>query len=117
MRKTIIGRILLPFAFCFVTAVFFTGCALRPSIIPTSEYDTPEKACREGMKLLDDGKSAEALSRFKRSVGLDPKYQPGYIGLALAYTEGGLYKNAEKKIKKAKKLNKKNPAVYVAWGR
>ena len=117
MKFIVIGKRVMPLFVSLSIAAFFTGCALRPTIIPTSEYDTPEKAYQEGMRLLDEGKFFDAAKKFERALGLDPKYQPAYIGLADVFTEWGIFDKAEKNLKKAKKLNKKNPAVYVAWGR
>ena len=103
-----------------ITAVTFgvCGCAgLKPTIKAISPEDTPRHSYDLGSKALEKGDSAEALRNFQRSIGLDPKYQFGYIGLALAYSAGGDYKNSETNIKKAIRLGDDTPACYVAYGR
>lgn len=102
----------------FSLSLLVAGCAgPKPTIMPQSAVDTPQNAYNQGMKFLEDSKYDEALNSFQRAVGLDPKFEPAYVGLCLAYTGKGDYKSAEKNVKQALSLNKKDPAAYVAYGR
>ncbi|MCX5784889.1 MAG: tetratricopeptide repeat protein [Elusimicrobia bacterium] len=89
----------------------------RPTIKADSPEDTSLRAYSLGNAALEKGDTAEALRDFHRSIGLDPEYQFGYIGLALAHSAQGDYQAAETYINKAIQLNESNPECYVAHGR
>lgn len=113
MRRKFLSYLLL-----FSFSLLIAGCAgPKPTIIPTSAVDTPENAYVQGMKFLETSRYDDALGSFKRAVGLDPKFQSGYVGLCLAYTGKGNYKLAETNVKKALSLDKRDPLAYVAYGR
>ncbi len=95
----------------------FCACAgPRPSIKPVSPDDTPQNSYKQGLNALEAGRADDALTLFQRSVGLDPNYQPGYIGQSLAYAAKRKYTAAAVNVEKALSLND-NPAAHVAYGR
>ncbi|MGE4299019.1 MAG: S-layer homology domain-containing protein [Desulfovibrionaceae bacterium] len=55
---------------------------------PLSPEDTPPNHYLQGMQLIDQGKAAEADTRFARAVELEPGYAPGLAGQALVRALG-----------------------------
>jgi tetratricopeptide (TPR) repeat protein len=109
----------LPAMMAGVLAVAMTlaGCGGAAGLKGEGVADTPEGNYQRGMTLLEKGDLDGAQSAFDRAVALDPKFAPGYEGLALVNMEQGDYKIATKHAKKCISLDKKYGLGYVAYGR
>ena len=110
---------MMPAALACVLALVLVvaGCGGGAGLKSEGVADTPEGNYQRGMSLLKKGDVEGALAAFQRSVGLDPKFAPGYEGMALAQMEGGDLKAAEKSAKKSISLDKKYGLAHVALGR
>ena len=64
------------------------GCSFMsgPSAV---RLDTPARHVANGMTLLDSQKTDAALREFRRALELDATYSPAWVGLGLAYGQGG----------------------------
>ena len=70
-----------------MAALLLAGCGPKGAK-PMSIEDTPPNHYLRGMELIEDGKVAEAQARFDRALELDPKYAPGFAGIALVVAMG-----------------------------
>jgi len=94
----------------FVVSLFlFTFAACAPKVRkPVSELDTPQHHTFSGLKLLDEGKTKEALREFNLALELEPKYSMAHAGVALVAALNADFKGAMESIKKADKYAKSN---------
>lgn len=89
--------------------------------------DTPESHYHQGVRLLDEGDLMDAAHQFEDAILLDAKYAPAYAGQCLVNASQGAkiadpksnerkeyFKKAQKSLSKAKGLDDKNPAVWIA---
>ncbi len=106
----------LPLILTTAVILFFIGCSQK-TIKPESVLDTPGNHYGLGMKMMEKGELAEAWAEFERSVGMDPKYAPGYAGMALVEAMKKNYKEAHKYVEKALYLDNKNRHALIAKGR
>ena len=88
--------------------------------VPVSDLNVPENAQREfdkGRKLLmDEHKSAESISLFRKAIQLAPSYSQAYFLLGTAYMESGKWSDAETSLEKAISFNGKLGPAYLALG-
>lgn len=79
-------RVLLAVFSIMILAVLICSCGpkARP---PVGEMDTPQHHVNVGMKFLEQGNFAGAVTEFDLAISLDPKFSRAYTGkgLALAY--------------------------------
>lgn len=79
-------RVLLAVFSIMIFAVLICSCGpkARP---PVGEMDTPQHHVNVGMKFLEQGNFAGAVTEFDLAISLDPKFSRAYTGkgLALAY--------------------------------
>jgi hypothetical protein len=88
------------------------------------EMDTPPAHYKQGMKYFNDNKTDRAGEEFDLALSLDKKFAPAYAGKALV-TAVQARQNDDKKladladdqIDKAKGLDDKDPAIWIAAGR
>jgi protein O-GlcNAc transferase len=66
-----------------------------------------EVASHSGNSLLKDGKVPEAIVEFQNSIGFDPSYPEGHLGLAEAYERQGKTSDAAVERQKAASLQPK----------
>ena len=93
-------RCLLMLLVCIFIGFLTISCG--PKVVkPVSEMDTPGHHFYNGMKLLDEGKYAEANLSFDRAVALDPKYSKAFVGISLVKAYQGDFKSAGDSIKQA----------------
>lgn len=97
--------------------VLSNGCGPKPTVKPESVLDTPEAHYAQGKRLLEAGKTQEAMFEFQRAKALDPKYALAYEGIGLAYLAWGDAGRAEENMKRAKSLDKQLVPAYVGLGR
>ena len=76
-----IGKLLALFIF-FACALLIVSCAPKERVA-TSQLDTPEHHTYTGLKLIDQGKYADAQREFELAIQLDAKYSKAYTGMAL----------------------------------
>lgn len=93
------------------------SCGPKPTVKPESVLDTPETHYAQGKRLLEKGKTQEAMFEFQRAKALDPKYAPAYEGIGLAYLAWKDARRAEENMKRAKALDKRYVPAYVGLGR
>jgi len=58
------------------------SCAPPPRMA-TSQLDTPDHHFATGMRLLNQGKYADAQREFELAIELNPKYSKAYAGIGL----------------------------------
>ena len=103
----------LPLPFILLFSV--TGCA--PKAVSQSDLDTPEYHYRLGVRNLDSGDYATALTAFQRSVDLDKKFARGWGGLGLTQAHRGNFKEGKRAVDRGVNLASKDPEVRVFRGR
>jgi tetratricopeptide (TPR) repeat protein len=108
-----------------LTALLMFGCAKTRKA--GGQMDTPEVHYEQGMKYYNAGDFKKAEDEFELARTLDFKFAPTYAGLALVAGEKGRvekdkklrkkhFKQAYKHIDKAKDLDKKLVAAWLAHG-
>lgn len=104
------------FLFLSVMVLYgLSGCA--PKAVSQSDLDTPEYHYRLGVRSLDSGDYATALTAFQRSVDLDKKFARGWGGLGLTQAHMGNFKEGKRAVDKGVGLASKDPEVRVFRGR
>ncbi len=93
--------------------VLFFNCAQKPQ----SVMDTPEYHFKAGMRAVDSENFAGARTSFQRSIDLDRKFAPGYVGLGLVSALENNTKEAKLNVNKAVMYAAKNPEVLALAGR
>ncbi len=103
-------------------SVLYTGCSKARKA--GGEMDSPEVHYKQGMKYFNNHEVKKAEEEFNLAQSLDKKYAPAYAGLALTSAEFAkknkskeFAKKAEGYMSKAKGLDKKDPAIWIAHGR
>lgn len=92
-----------------------SGCA--PKAVSQSDLDTPEYHYRLGVRNLDSGNYATALTAFQRSVDLDRKFARGWGGLGLTQAHMGNVREGKRSVDKGVDLASKDPEARVFRGR
>ncbi|MFH0919427.1 MAG: hypothetical protein V1913_03630, partial [Fibrobacterota bacterium] len=116
-----ISLILIPLLFLALCA----GCAKTRKA--GGQMDTPEVHYEQGIKYYNNNDFKKAGDEFELARSLDRKYAPCYAGLALVEAQNGkaatdpdlkekAFDKAEDYIEKAKDLNGKLPAAFIAHG-
>ena len=109
----------------FFALFMFAGCAKTRKA--GGQMDTPDVHYEQGMKYYNAGEFKKAEEEFELARTLDFKYAPCYAGLALVSGEKGKaekdpkarkkhFKQAYKHLDKAKDLDKKLVAAWLAHG-
>jgi tetratricopeptide (TPR) repeat protein len=62
------------------------------------------------------GRTAAAIDKLNKAVGIDPEYFEAYIGLGLLYADEKRYSDAALNFEKAQELDRKNSAVNFYLG-
>jgi len=89
----------------------------RKAIKEESVLDRPDTHYSMGMRLLEQGKIAEANREFERASQLAPDYPEAYAGMALAAAKNHDFKTANKMIDKALGKDSKNVEARIIKGR
>lgn len=111
------------FAILALAIGLIAGCATTRK--PGGHMDTPEAHYKQGMKYWDLEQYDKAEEEFNLAKSLDPKFAPAFAGLALTTAKEAQnasttdeeeegFKEALKLADKAKDLNDKIPAVFIA---
>lgn len=111
------------FVFLAGVLALITGCATTRK--PGGHMDTPEAHYKQGMKYWDLEQFEKAEEEFELAQSLDPKFAPAVAGIALTTAKAAQnatttdeaedgFKEALKLADKAKSLNDKIPAVFIA---
>jgi len=87
------------------------GHAPRPQAV--SPMDSPQTHYDVGMKKLDAGDAPAARTEFARAVELDPKFSPGYGGMAVVAALGGDAEGAAENLQRAKKEARSDPEKII----
>jgi len=97
----------------FAAVMILISCG--PKIrVAESQLDTPEHHKYTGLKLLGDGKYADAQREFDLAIQLDPKYSQGYTGLGLVKIYTGDFDAAWDYLKKGwSKAKNSEDKVFV----
>ncbi|MCP4704021.1 MAG: hypothetical protein GY865_05375, partial [candidate division Zixibacteria bacterium] len=81
------------------------------SALKYSKNNTTALAGRAGARMAK-GEYRSALIDYTTAIDIDSKFYPAHRGAGIAEFKLGDHKNAEKHLKKAKKLNKSDPQLY-----
>ncbi|MBI4633179.1 MAG: hypothetical protein HY742_04750 [Deltaproteobacteria bacterium] len=93
--------------FLMVSAMGISLASCGPKARPsTNQLDTPEHHTFAGIKLLNQGKYADAQREFDLAVQLAPKYSQAHAGMGLVKAYQGDYKGAFASLKNAGKYAK-----------
>lgn len=76
---------------------------------PEAEY---ERLNAEGIRLAQEGKMDQALSTFRRAVGVNPDGYKAYVNIAVAYRKLAMNAEAKEAYQKAIEINPKNGTPY-----
>ena len=106
----------LSLALIALIAVSFAGCG-KKILKPESVLDTPENHYRQGMRLYEREDYKAARMEFDRAVAMDPKFAPGYAGLALIEATNQNFKEAFKLIDKGLGFDGENREALIIKGR
>jgi TonB family protein len=79
-----------------------------------SDARTAEAKQREGVSLLNQGKTDEAIAAFNEAIRLDPNFGQAYIDRCRAYSRANLYAHAVEDCDRAVTLRPTNAGAYVA---
>ncbi|MRR15917.1 MAG: hypothetical protein EG826_05615 [Deltaproteobacteria bacterium] len=93
-----------------VGILWIAGCGQAPRI-PVSQLDTPEHHVFTGMRLLDQGKYADAQREFELALQLDRKYSKAYTGLGLVKTYTADFKGALENLEQGAKYAKADEEI------
>ena len=83
----------------------FAGCAKNP-----------KKDFNEGLRLYEDGQTAEAVGKLEGAVEQDPDDPEAQHALAVAYTDLGRFKKALECYQRASELDLDEPLWQVGLG-
>ncbi|UCH10142.1 MAG: tetratricopeptide repeat protein [Fidelibacterota bacterium] len=108
-------RAKLIFSLSVVVLLGMIGCA--PKAVSQSDLDTPEYHYRLGLRSLNNGDYATALTAFQRSVDLDRKFARGWSGLGLTKAYQKDFEGGEDAVDKGVDLASKDEEVWVFRGR
>jgi tetratricopeptide (TPR) repeat protein len=113
MNRQMKYRSLFMFLVFAAVGALVISCAPKAAK-PVGEMDTPEHHFYTGVKLLDQGKYAEAQTEFDRSIQLAPKFSKAYAGNGLVKAYQGDSKGAFEVMKQALKHAKQDDeTVFV----
>lgn len=90
----------------FILLGLLAGCALLRS--PDSRY------VQEGDRLLNEGRSAEALLSYRQALQANPRSLPALQKLAQLYTDQGRKRQAARLLQRAQNIQQGNSAVSDA---
>ncbi len=93
--------------------VLFFNCSQKPE----SAMDTPEYHFKAGMRAVDSENLSGARTSFQRSVDLDRKFAPGYVGLGLVSALEKNAQDAKQNLNKAEMYAAKDADVLALSGR
>jgi tetratricopeptide (TPR) repeat protein len=86
-----------------ITCMVLLGCG-GSAVRIDGELDSPSQHVITGNQLLEVGKLDGALREFNRSLELDPKYIPAYVGLSDTYGAMGQFNNGLEYLSEAERL-------------
>jgi tetratricopeptide (TPR) repeat protein len=80
-----------------------------PNSVPFSHYNL-------GIALFQKGNIDEAISAYKRTITIDPRYEKAYFSLGYAYARKGMIDKAISDFKQALSLNPRHAEAHYALG-
>ena len=110
--QTRIGKVFAIFML-FAAVMLIASCGPK-ALVATSQLDTPEHHTYTGLKLLGEGKYADAQREFELAIQLDAKYSKGYTGIGLVKIYTGDFDAALDYLKKGwNKANTDEDRIFV----
>ena len=100
----------------FACVLLLVSCAPKERVA-SSQLDTPGDHTYTGLKLIDQGKYADAEREFELAIQLDPKYSRAYSGIALVKIYTGDFDAAWDNLKTGRKYARTDEEklfVYVS---
>ncbi|MBG0775868.1 MAG: tetratricopeptide repeat protein [Desulfovibrionaceae bacterium] len=95
-RRRPFGSSSLPVLVLLLAALALVGgCAAKAPRPSQGMMDTPLHHYRTGMRLLDEGRPAEAEAAFGHALELQKDYGPAFVGRGVAAAEQGRFEEAE----------------------
>jgi Tfp pilus assembly protein PilF len=95
LRTRITG--LVTIIMVFTAVLFLISCGPKARMAE-SQLDTPEHHTYTGLRLLDQGKYADAQREFELAISLNAKYSKAYTGIALVNIATGNFNAAWEKL-------------------
>ncbi|RLB30406.1 MAG: hypothetical protein DRG87_05190 [Deltaproteobacteria bacterium] len=99
----------------FIAGVLLLGGCAPTTRVPIATLDTPEHHAYSGMRLLENGKVADAEREFVSAMALDQTYAPAHRGLGLVLGHKGDSQAALQYMAKAEELAKGNQEKALAY--
>ncbi len=99
-----VGRALSPVLLFFILPLLWAA-------------DDPDTLYKDGLRLFSQGKGAEAIAAFEKSLALQPNNAAAWKALGVVYAAGGDYQRAEEPFHRACLLNARLPDACLYFGR